>query len=76
MTMNDIPLLFGPYGSPVLQYVDQLSAHNVNTVWFHGFDGHAFEACAQHNLAACVDIVLSQFNSAWVQEFRKFTDFP
>ena len=55
MTNRTIPLLFGPYGSPVLRYADQLPAYGVNAAWFHGFDAQAFDQCTRHNLAACVE---------------------
>lgn len=55
MTNDQIPLLFGPYGSAVLPYASQLSGYDVNAVWFHGFDGDAFEQCAANDLAACVE---------------------
>ncbi|KAA3655885.1 MAG: hypothetical protein DWQ04_32690 [Chloroflexi bacterium] len=55
MTNKNIPLLFGPYGSPVLEVAEQLPGYGVNAVWFHGFDAQAFNRCAQHNLAACVE---------------------
>ena len=55
MTNRNIPLLFGPYGSPALRYVDQLPGYGVNAVWFHGFDAQAFDRCAQYDLAACVE---------------------
>lgn len=51
----DIPQLFGPYGSASLAYADQLRAHNADTAWFHMFDADAFETCARHDLAACVE---------------------
>ena len=50
-----VPLLFGPYGSGALRYADQLTRYGANAVWFHGFDPAAFELCAQHGLAACVE---------------------
>ncbi len=49
------PLLFGPYGSSALPYTDQLARYGANAIWFHGFNPQAFEACAQHNIAACVE---------------------
>lgn len=55
MTNQKIPMLFGPYGSSALAYVNQLPAYGVNAVWFHGFDAQAFELCSRHNLAACVE---------------------
>jgi hypothetical protein len=50
-----IPLLFGPYGSAALVYIDRFAAYGANACWFHGFDPAAFEACRQHRLAACVE---------------------
>lgn len=49
------PPLYGPYGSAALAYVDHLPAAGANACWFHGFDEHAFDACARHGLAACVE---------------------
>jgi hypothetical protein len=51
----DIPLLFGPYGSAALAQIDRLSAYSANACWFHMFDVHAFEICARHDIAACVE---------------------
>ena len=50
-----IPLLFGPYGSGALAQIDQLSTYGANACWFHMFDAHAFEVCARHGIAACVE---------------------
>jgi hypothetical protein len=47
--------LFGPYGSSSLPYADRLHAAGANACWFHGFDAGAFDLCARHNLAACVE---------------------
>lgn len=47
--------LYGPYGSAALAYVDRLTAAGANACWFHGFDPAAFDACARHGLAACVE---------------------
>ncbi len=49
------PPLYGPYGSAALAYVDRLRAAGANACWFHGFDSRAFDACARHGLAACVE---------------------
>ena len=49
------PPLYGPYGSAALAYVDRLPAAGANACWFHGFDPQAFDACARHGLAACVE---------------------
>jgi len=50
-----IPLLFGPYGSGALEYVDQLAQYGANAVWFHMFNPEAFETCEKHGIAACVE---------------------
>jgi hypothetical protein len=50
-----IPLLFGPYGSSALEYLDRFAQFQANAIWFHGFDAAAFEASAKHNIAACVE---------------------
>ncbi|MDD2442434.1 MAG: hypothetical protein PHG76_09985 [Eubacteriales bacterium] len=55
MAERSIPLLFGPYGANALADAGRLAAYEVNAVWFHGFDETAFERCAQHRLAACVE---------------------
>ncbi len=52
--MTNTPL-FGPYGSSALPHIDQLASHGANALWFHGFDEAAFEACARHGIAACVE---------------------
>jgi len=49
------PPLYGPYGSAALAHVDRLPAAGANACWFHGFDERAFDACARHGLAACVE---------------------
>ncbi len=49
------PLLFGPYGSAAIAYVDRFAAYGANALWFHGFDEAAFEACQKHRIAACVE---------------------
>ncbi len=49
------PLLFGPYGSNALAHIADFSTYGANALWFHGFDSAAFEACAQHGIAACVE---------------------
>jgi hypothetical protein len=51
----DIPLLFGPYGSAALAHSDKLAAYDANACWFHMFDEGAFEICARHGIAACVE---------------------
>jgi hypothetical protein len=50
-----IPLLFGPYGSSALPYLDQFAAYDANALWFHGFNADAFDACARYGVAACVE---------------------
>ncbi len=50
-----VPSLFGPYGSTALAYVDRFAPYGANACWFHGFDATAFEACASHGIAACVE---------------------
>ncbi len=49
------PLLFGPYGSAALEYVERFATYDANACWFHGFDAQAFEVCAQYGIAACVE---------------------
>jgi hypothetical protein len=51
----EIPLLFGAYGSAAVEYVDRLAQYRANALWFHGFDPAAFDACARHGIAACVE---------------------
>ncbi len=50
-----VPLLFGPYGSAALEYVDRFATYGANACWFHGFDAAAFEACDRQSIAACVE---------------------
>jgi len=50
-----VPLLFGPYGSAALAHGDRLASYGANAAWFHMFDERAFEICARHGLAACVE---------------------
>lgn len=52
---RSLPLLFGPYGSSALDYIAEFEAYDANAFWFHGFNVAAFEACAQHNIAPCVE---------------------
>jgi hypothetical protein len=49
------PRLFGPYGSSALAYIADFERYGANACWFHGFDVRAFDACAQHNIAPCVE---------------------
>jgi hypothetical protein len=51
----NIPLLFGPYGSGAVKYIEQFSRNGVNALWFHMFDARAFDACQQHGIHACVE---------------------
>jgi hypothetical protein len=48
-------MLFGPYGSAALAHADKLAAYGANACWFHMFDEAAFDICAQHGIAACVE---------------------
>lgn len=48
-----IPLLFGPYGSAAIDYIDRFAEYRANACWFHGFNPLAFEACARYNIAPC-----------------------
>src|SRR3712207_4178528 len=50
-----VPLLFGPYGSAALEYVDRFASYGANASWFHGFDAAAFEVCARNGIAPCVE---------------------
>jgi hypothetical protein len=50
-----IQLLFGPYGSGALDYVERLAPYGANACWFHMFNPEAFEVCAKHQIAACVE---------------------
>ena len=50
------PILFGPYGSAALAQIDALAAYGANACWVHMFDGAAFESCARHRIAACVEL--------------------
>ncbi len=50
-----LPMLFGPYGSNALAHINDFADYGANALWFHGFDSAAFEACAAHGIAACVE---------------------
>jgi hypothetical protein len=50
-----IPLLFGPYGSDALEFIDRFAQYGANACWFHGFNAAAFDACAQAGIAPCVE---------------------
>ncbi len=52
--MKQAPL-FGAYGRAALEYAAQMSQSGANASWFHMFDAEAFEICARHELAACVE---------------------
>lgn len=54
MSLEILPL-FGPYGSDALTYLDRFEQYGANACWFHGFNPAAFDACAQHEIAACVE---------------------
>lgn len=47
--------LCGPYGSNALALIDRFAQVGANALWFHGFDPVAFEACARHEIAPCVE---------------------
>ena len=49
------PPLFGPYGSAALAYADRLASYAANACWFHMFDEAAFDTCARHGIAPCVE---------------------
>lgn len=49
------PLLFGPYGSAALEFIDRFAENGANALWFHGFNPAAFDACQQHAIFACVE---------------------
>jgi hypothetical protein len=49
------PIFFGPYGGGALAHGARLAAYGANAAWFHMFDEQAFEVCARHGLAACVE---------------------
>jgi hypothetical protein len=49
------PLLFGPYGGGALAHGARLAHYGANAAWFHMFDERAFETCARHGLAPCVE---------------------
>src|SRR5262245_3341316 len=53
--MQDLPLLFGPYGSAALKHIERFGNYGANACWFHMFDEDAFEQCARHGVAACVE---------------------
>ena len=59
------PLLFGPYGSPAIEYANHFADYGANAAWFHGFDVNAFETCQIHQIAACVEFKTfrADFNS-------------
>lgn len=54
MTLKTTPL-FGPYGRGALAHAHRLRQYGANAAWFHMFDAEAFDLCARHDLAACVE---------------------
>jgi hypothetical protein len=52
--MTTMPF-YGPYGRAALDHIDRFAAIGVNAAWFHGFDAVAFELCARHGIAPCVE---------------------
>lgn len=48
--------LFGPYGSGAVEHISNFARYGANALWFHMFDAAAFDACARHNVAACVEV--------------------
>ena len=52
---TSLPRLFGPYGSSALPYIAHFATYGANACWFHGFDEAAFSACAQQQIAPCVE---------------------
>lgn len=55
MTRTAVPPLYGPYGRAALDHAGRLADAGVNACWFHMFDAAAFDLCAHHGLAACVE---------------------
>ncbi|TFH05775.1 MAG: hypothetical protein E4H09_01435, partial [Spirochaetales bacterium] len=45
----------GTYGQPGIAVAGQLRDAGCNTLWFHGFDEDAFQACAGAGLQPCVE---------------------
>jgi len=54
-TTMTLPRLFGPYGSAALAHSEKLVGYGANACWFHMFDEAAFETCARHGIAACIE---------------------
>ncbi|MEZ4730530.1 MAG: hypothetical protein R3E79_25680 [Caldilineaceae bacterium] len=52
---SSTPLLFGPYGSGALPHIAEFHEAGANALWFHGFHADAFDACARHAIAPCVE---------------------
>lgn len=52
---NSLPLLFGPYGGGAIEHIRDFQRYGANALWFHGFNEEAFTACAQQNIAPCVE---------------------
>jgi hypothetical protein len=47
-----------------LDYAAQLGDYGANAIWFHSFNDQAFEVCARHGLAACVEFKTFRANFA------------
>jgi len=52
--MTQAPL-FGPYGGAAADAIGRFADYGANALWFHGFDLKAFDACAQAQIAPCVE---------------------
>lgn len=52
--MSIVPLC-GPYGSSSLELITRFADYGANALWFHGFHAAAFDACARHGIAPCVE---------------------
>ncbi len=61
---RSIPLLFGPYGSSAVAFIADFQTYDANALWFHGFNADAFEACARHQIAPCVEFKTFRANFA------------
>jgi RecJ-like exonuclease len=53
--MPDNPHSFWPVGSAALHFADRFQSFGANAAWFHGFDPAAFDLCAAHAIAPCVE---------------------
>jgi hypothetical protein len=49
------PILYGPYGSSALPWIERFAGYGANALWFHGFDPVAFEQCDRHGIEPCVE---------------------